>query len=242
MSTSVLGLALGWPKPVLLVEADPTGSSVLPGYLHRFQPGGFTSVMDLVQHHHRNGRMPNLLDAASIVPETNLKLISGVRTPQQSASLSQGFWGEALEQFRDLDSAGIDVLIDLGRLGLEHYPTRILHNADLVLLVVRSTLPAIASAHGWVGGLTPERGVGSAGLLVVGPGQPYRSGEISGTLKLPVVVSLPVDPATAEVFSAGAVPGRRFGQSPLSRSLGPAAGVIIQHLVEVRSRLEGGQL
>ena len=34
VTTSAVGLALTWPRPALLVEADPTGgSSVLAGYL-----------------------------------------------------------------------------------------------------------------------------------------------------------------------------------------------------------------
>ena len=39
VSTSALGMSLAWSKPVLLVEADPTGgSAILAGWFHGRPP------------------------------------------------------------------------------------------------------------------------------------------------------------------------------------------------------------
>ena len=38
VTTTALGLALLWPRPVLLVEADPTGGSRLAGRLLPWHP------------------------------------------------------------------------------------------------------------------------------------------------------------------------------------------------------------
>lgn len=233
VSSSVIGLALAWKRPCLVIEADPTGSSaMLTGYMRQYAPNGITSVLDLEVAFRQTGKLPNLLELATPVPNTNIRLLSGIRSHVQARSMEQT-WHNLMHHIKGLDAAGIDVLIDLGRLGLEGYATTLLEGANLGLLVLRSTLPAIVAAHSWASTLTQTNTIATSpdvlGLLVIGEGHPYTADEISKQLKIPTLVKLPLDATTAEVFSLGTSPGRRFTRSPLYQSLPPAVAALTQH-------------
>lgn len=241
VSTSVVGLSLAWHRPCLVVEADPTGASaLLTGYMRQYAAGGIVSVFDIAVRLRQSGQMPNLMEAAAKVPNTNIRLLSGIRSHNQAQSMTEA-WPQILQKLRLLDAAGIDVIIDVGRLGLIGSPTTLVTGADLVLLTTRSTLPAVVAANSWAPTLISDVGTdtGHLGLLLIGEGRPYKAPEISDQLHIPVVATLPSDPTTAEVFSLGATAGRRFDRSPLYRSLPPAVAAIRQHMTNTKAMLRG---
>lgn len=244
VSTTALGLALAWPRPTLLIEADPTGASaMLTGYLRQYAPDGIPSIFDLAVQHRQSGVIPPVREVALEVPDTSIRLLSGIRNHTHAATVA-GLWGALITQLQGLQSAGIDVIVDLGRLGLIGSPTALINAADLNLLVTRSTLPALAPAKHWatelssmVGGPASLR----AGLLIVGAGHPYKADEISKQMALPTTTTLPLDPTTAEVFHLGQKPGRRFERSPLYRALPPAATAIRKQIdASARALTAGG--
>ena len=244
VSTSAMGLAMVWPRPVLLLEADPSGSSaMLTGYMRSFDPTSIPSIFDLALTYRQRGTLPPVWDAAVQVPESRIKLISGLRTHTQAAAVA-GVWTPLIGQLHTLDAAGVDVIVDLGRLGLEGRPMGLLPASDLTLLVTRSSLPALVPAKNWAGVLGEQVGPGSlrAGLLVIGPGHPYSAADASKQLRLPVTTTLPMDPASADVFHLGSQPGRKFTRSPLHRSLAPAAAAIVNQIEEGKKILNGGDL
>ena len=51
VTTSTLGLALTWPRPVLLVEADPTGGSAMLAGFFRGTTAQTAGLIDLVWAH-----------------------------------------------------------------------------------------------------------------------------------------------------------------------------------------------
>jgi hypothetical protein len=130
-------------------------------------------------------------------------------------------------------------------LGAAYAPTPLLRQADLVLLVLGTSLPAVAAVRARLSVLgeqlavTPTTAVpvSGLGLLLVGEGRPYTAREISGSLGLPVIASLSWDPASAEVLAAGAAPGRRFESSPLVRSIRGAISATQELIVSRRDRL-----
>ena len=80
VTTTAVGLALSWPRPVLLVEADPTGgSAIAAGYL-RGGAAPSDSLIDLA-FAHRDGA---LLEAIPSV--TKVKVVS------ESVSGSRSWW------------------------------------------------------------------------------------------------------------------------------------------------------
>lgn len=241
VSTSVTGLALAWPRPVLVVEADPTGASaMLTGYMQQYAPQGIPGLMDLAVQHSQTGQLPDLMATSVQVPNSQIRLISGIRNHRHSASI-QALWAPFLDALQTMSQAGVDVLIDLGRLGLSGTPTRVIDAADLVLLTTRSTIPALVPANNWARDLEQRLGrdSGRLGLLVIAPGRPESTTSIEKALKLPVVATLPMDPTAAEVFSNGAKPERRFERSPLYRSLPPAVGAIQTHCRNAQRMLLG---
>ena len=216
VTTTALALALRWPRPVVLVEADPTGGSgMLAGFFRAQvdQPG----LVDLVIAH----RSDLLADALPrlLLPLGNSKasVLVGVRTHEQASGVAQ-LWTPLLELLRRLDPTGTDVIVDAGRLGLNGWPTPLVSGSDLTLLVTYSDLPGLAPARSWAAALATEDAPGHATrLLIVGEGRPYRAHEVSRTLGVPVLGSVGWAPALARVYSHGEAlprpPGwRRIGR------------------------------
>lgn len=78
----------------------------------------------------------------------------------------------------------------------------------------------------------------SLGALVVGPGMPFTAGEVSKTLQMPTVAALEWDPTSAEVFSVGAQPHRKFENAGLSKSLRAAVQAIQATLSSSRAAID----
>ena len=85
MTTSALGLALTWHRPVLLVEADPTGgSAVLAGYFRGIS-AHTTGLIDLAW-----AQREELLEDAPLkpmpIPDSSASLLPGVRAHSRRAA------------------------------------------------------------------------------------------------------------------------------------------------------------
>lgn len=221
VTTTALALALHWPRPVVLVEADPSGSSGLLGGFFRGQldhPG----LVDLVI-----AQRSDLL--ADAVPKllyplegSEASVLFGLRSHEQAAGVAQ-LWPPLLEVLRSLDPAATDVIVDAGRLGLLGSPLPILAAADVTLMVARSDLPGLAGARSWAATLGREDAPGHAvRLLLVGEDAPYSAHEVGKTLGVPVLASIQWASEPASVYSHGRdlpeLPWwRRVGRSPLAQ-------------------------
>lgn len=231
VTTTVLGLALAWPRPCLLVDADPTGASaILAGYFHGQDVASNGTLIDLAIAH-RHGRLAEDLPGTTMrIPDSSVDFLPGATSHAQAHTL-ETLWDPLVDVLRGLGRNGQDVLVDAGRLGLAGSPEALLATADLTLLVTRSRLPALVGAKSWADTLRKRFTLNGAptnlGVLLIGAGQPYSAGNVASVLELPVVASLAWDPVSAEVFSLGATPARRrFDGAPLSRSLHAAASAI----------------
>ncbi len=240
VTASALGLALSWPRPVLLVEADPTGGSgLLAGYFR----GASTppeSLIDLAFAHREGGLLEAIPSVTMAIPDTTVTILPGTRTHAQARSLS-GLWEPLTEAFTGLEAMGQDVIVDAGRLGLVGSPEVLIDGADLTLLTVRTDLVALSGARSWAqtlrAGFENRGALSSLGVLTVGDGHPYRAREVAKVLSLPVTASLAWDPTAAEVFAKGATAPRRFDTSPLLRSLRSAQNAISTRLQSNREQL-----
>ncbi len=223
VTTSALGLALAWPRPTLLVDADPTGSLAIPaGYFRGGQLPTDLTVVDLAMSHRQGTLVDDLPRMLMPIPSSNVQFLCGPRRHNQARSLDN-LWEPLAGTFKALERNGQDVIVDAGRLGLEGSPLKLLAAADLALLVTRSTLPALVAAASWSQTLRETFGRAGAssnlGALLVGQGMPYGAKETAKTLQLPVVSTLAWDQPSAEVLALGAKASRRFERSNLSRSL-----------------------
>lgn len=238
VTTTALGMALLWPRPVLFVEADPTGGSgLLAGYFRgtRVYVGGLIELALTASSLH-----DGLAEISERIEGTEVSFIAGTRSHTQASAL-QDLWQPLSEELADLESTGQDVIVDAGRLGLVGAPEPLLANADLTLIVTRTNLPAISAVRSWADSL--QRGTHDwqqPGVLVVGEGQPYNSREVSRALNSPVVASLPYDAESASVFSRGAPPPKRFEAGPLARGLHAAISSIHATISRRRGELLEG--
>lgn len=240
VTTSALGLALTWPRPVLLVEADPTGGSGILAGFFRGDVASSRGLIDLALAH-RDGDLAEALASAVLpLPGTDALLLPGVRGHLQSRSLG-AVWGPLGAALRGLERNGQDVIVDAGRLGLEGSPRALMAGADLTLLTMRTTLPALSAARSWAASLREDfTGRGATprlGSLLVGEGQPYRAREVRKVLGIPSTATLPWEPDVAEVFSLGASRPRRFDSSPLVRALRAAGEAAHQVIAANRADL-----
>ena len=240
VTTTAVGLALCWPRPVLLVEADPTGgSAIAAGYL-RGAAAPTDSLIDLAFAHRDGALLEAIPSVTTTIPDTAVTLIPGTRAHGQARSLT-GLWEPLASALRSLDALGQDVIVDAGRLGLSGSPEPLIHGADLALLVTRCDLVALSGARSWAqtlrAGFEEQGAAAAVELLLVGEGRPYSTREVATVLSLPVTAALAWDEPAADVFAKGSTAPRRFQGSALLRSLRSAATAIQVRVAANRDQL-----
>lgn len=261
VTTAAVGLTLTWHRSVILVDADPGAhQAVLAGYLggqvatgkglqrvaeaHRDRRPLLEVVSDetvplTAADHARDSQDP---DSDNRAPDTgpSRRLLPGFARPA-NAGLFGPVWPDLADTFVRLESAGVDVIVDAGRMERQGLPQPLVDRADLAVLVTRSNLRCLASARTYAGVLREQSRMAGAelnlGVLVVGEGMPYGSREIGRLLEIPVVSVLPDDQATAATFSDGVPRPRRFDRSQLVRALHHAVGDLTGHIHRRRGRL-----
>lgn len=211
VTTTAVGLALTWPRPVVLVEADPTGSSgILAGFFRGVKD--HVGLVDLVMAH-RSGLLAEALPRMVMeVPGTEVSILVGSKSHEQAGGLAR-LWEPLVGVLRDIAADGQDVIVDAGRMGLAGWPAPLVSHADVTVLAARSSLPALVAARSWASSLAADVLPGhAAGVALVGAGRPYQPREVLRTLGLPVLGAVTWDPRRAAVYSEGADrPMPRFG-------------------------------
>ena len=231
VTTSALALTLASPRPTLLAECDPAGGTIRAGFLQ----GHLPAQVGLAALAAADRQGPEALAGAfeqhlrPLDQKGDRQLLAGLSGPHEAAALS-GTWPALARLLQGMDTqAGYDVIIDAGRLlvdaGQLHqglYPTALLHQADVVLLVVQGWMDSLAACQVPARMLKNEleaRGSGAdaLGLLLVEAG-PHRAHQVSGALELPVLGALPWDEPTAGHLARGLSAARGFDRSPLMRA------------------------
>lgn len=225
VTTTALGLALAWPRPVLLVDADrnPT-QAVLAGYLRGERPG-LHGLGGLLQAVRERRPFEQIIDAQAVdLPplaedDEPARFLPGFPHPGV-VNLFAGAWADLMAALAERDG---DVLIDAGRLGSDGLPLPVTQRADLVLGVTRTSLVSLAGLRLYLPALAEATGDDRTALLLVGSGHPYSRAEIQAQFGTTVAAEVDLSPAAAAVLSDGAVPPRRFAASGYVRSLHAAA-------------------
>jgi hypothetical protein len=224
-TTTALALTLTWSQPVILAECDPAGGDILAGLFagHLPAPPGLLGVA------FEAGRGVAAMSAeagAQLAPLDGggtRMLLAGLSDPRQAPGIAPAWPAIA----RMLSSQPCDVIADCGRVDAgDGQPSAVLAEAQLVAMVLRSSLRQIAAARPRIEMLAQLLGgADRLGLLLVGD-KSHSYGEISRTLGVPVLASIPLDVRTAAVLSDGV--GRRTSLTdrPLMRAA-QAAGAAI---------------
>lgn len=237
VTTLAVGLALSWPRPVLLADCDPGAhQAVLAGYLTGRSALGKGLLRVAEAHRDRRPLREVVIDQCLPLVDTDgdRRLFLPGFTKPSSAGHFSGVWEELADTFDRLSDVDVDVLVDLGRIGPLGLPAALLERSALNLLVLRSDLRSVMSARVHLPALTEPRSADApssrTGLVVVDPGHPYPASEISKALGPPVLAQVPDDPAAAAHFSDGAPQHRKFQTSPLLRGVRNAASTLADAL------------
>lgn len=240
VSTACLALSLTWPRPVMLVDADPAGGDLLAGFFRGEQPAG-RGVLALTLDARRSSMRE--LVWLQVLPLTGAKqawLLPGVSSPKQVRSVD---WPEVAAILPGLQHhlQPVDALVDLGRLRPESEATRpdspgpepLLRTAELVVIALGGSLASVRAGQLRVEqlqALMADRLAGASrlvGLLIGGP-RPYGEGEIARALGIPIVSALPHDTRTAGTLMAGAPARRGWRAAPLMRAASMTADLLVE--------------
>lgn len=233
VTTLAVGLALGWPRAVLLADCDPGAhQAVLAGFLGGRGAGGKGLLRVAEAHRDRRPLQEVIIDqTVPLTDETDSSrlLLPGFTKPG-SAALFAGVWPDLVDAFEQLDEAGFDVIVDAGRLGAQGLPAPLVESAAVIAHVLASDLRSVTSARVHRPTLVEQARSTTAdtppGLIVVGPDRPYSAGEIGRALDAHVIASVAYDRDAAAHLSDGRPRPRRFDHSGLARSLADATTVI----------------
>jgi hypothetical protein len=247
VTTLAIGLAITWPRPILLADCDPGAhQAVLAGYLAGRSSSGKGLLRVAEAHRDRRPLREVVLDQTLPLSteEDGRRLFLPGFTKPGSAMHFGAVWEDLAEAFDRLGDVDIDVIIDCGRMGPSGTPAAMLERSALTAVVVASTLRSVMSARVHLPTLRDHprfssNDRGHLGLIVVGEGQPYRRSEIAKALDVPVITSVAHDRQTAAHLSDGRPRHRRFESSLLIRSIRDASSQL-SNALQRSAELVGG--
>ena len=237
MTTLGVGLALTWPRSVLLADCDPGAhQSVLAGYLAGRSAGGKGLIRVAEAHRDRRPLREVVLDQCEPLADDHghRRLFLPGFTKPGSASHFGGVWTDLAETFERLSDVGYDVIVDAGRLGPAGLPAALVEHAAQTCLVLRSNLRAVMAARVHLATLRDhprlsETG-GALGLIIVGESEPYSRSEITKALGVSTLGVVANDHRAAAHLSDGKPRPRKFNRSALITSLSDLAATLAARL------------
>lgn len=211
VTTLGVALTLTMPAPVLLVDADrEPDQSVLAGYLQGVDPGG-RGLGGLLQAHRERRPMADCLGAQTIpLGEEGRDFLPGFSQPGMVSLFGQAW----TELGAVLEADGRTVLVDAGRISPDGLPPALVAACSGVVVVTGSRLVDLAALRLYLPSVVAAVGEERVGLVVVGPGRPYGSGEIGHRFGVQVWGKVAWQPVVAAVFAAGEPPPRKLMASP----------------------------
>lgn len=240
VTTTALGVTLQWPDSCLLVDGDYQ-QAVLTGYLQ----GRYLTSNGMVHVINAARINPDVEEAVwrqSIPLPDDQKdgrrrlLLPGLKTGQAGNALYQS-WPAVAGALRELSGgAGIDVVVDYGRMTWQGVHPALIDVATHVLLMIQPTMRSCGAAY-WAAQRLVEQAhdhgaAAKMGLLVrrptlaaaalTGPGREelgFSDGEIEQFLPLPVRASVVHDLGKARLLSEGGARGPKFAKTAYATSL-----------------------
>lgn len=207
-STLAVLAAACWPRPVALLEADPSGGALAVRYRLGRTPGlaGLAAAV-------RRDAPPDALWAHSQMLPGDLPVVVAPESGEVTSRILRDAAPALAQWCRQLD--GIDVIVDCGRLGVQDVNWPLIHMSDELLIVTRPRAEELYPvAHRF---RSIAHDVRSVGLVLVGD-RPHSPGEISGQLGITVHGVVADDPRAAGVLTFGGS-SRGLRRSPLVRSV-----------------------
>lgn len=229
ITTTAAGLAVHWPRPVLLIEADISAvSSLRPGFFRAnistrrggienlsyamsrniLEPGDFLdpnfgisiAVHELAPIADRPiPALPTGHQLWAVPGFVNHTVIDGVRS----------MWAKLPRLLNALGETNTDVIIDLGRIQVDDPRLPVLDTADRVIFSMTNSVNDLVRSHQRLQvpdlstRVTALAGERYWGLLNEAPAMQVTSREFTSLVGLPILGTLPYDRTGASVFSHG---------------------------------------
>lgn len=234
-TTLALGLALTWPTPVLLVEADPSGGSVRRGYGQGANLAGRNLLGWRLAA--RRTDPVEAIWANTVQLAGGGEVLPGLDTPAQASSIDYTLLA------RVLAGLDVDVIVDVGRIPGPAGVGPLIAVADRVVIALRSTLASVHAAQSaavTAGGFMSQPHDGPAGVddgrlvsTLVGAGRPYPEDDVRAAMAqtAPLAGTVAWDPVAAAVLSDGAPSPRKFETTTMVQS--------IRHLADALATYRG---
>jgi hypothetical protein len=222
-TTAAVAMALGWPRPVLLVEADPAGGSIGFGYGQGIdmQDRGLLGAHLAARHGDPSAALWNNVVGLA----QDRWLLPGVAEPRQTSTIDYPALAGTLA------GLGVDVLVDAGRFPGPGRIDALPAGSDRVLVVMRSTLAGVHTAQTAATAAIAACGAtsGVVGSVIVGTGRPYPETDVGAAMRdvAPVSWCIAWDPAAAAVITDGSPVSRRWTTCPLLRSAARLATALV---------------
>jgi hypothetical protein len=175
-TTTAMLLASLWPRPTILVDADPMGGDValrLPREDGRAmdRERGLLSLLPAA----RRGLLPEMVAQHAQTALGGQQVLAGLDGPEQSTAVAP-LWPTLADTFAQV--AGCDVVVDAGQVHQRSPHLALVERSDAVLWVYRPTAWGVLHTRRRLEGLTglladsPTR----TGVVAVAP--PERSGDV----------------------------------------------------------------
>jgi hypothetical protein len=227
VTTLAVALASWWPRPSILIEADPAGGDLAARLALPEEPG----LVSLAATHRRR---PITASSNTTLLEPFVQETAGIRAVVAPTSPGQvvAALGLLPEVRPPLAPRGTDLLVDIGRMsepgvGARGATNRIAlaANAEVWVLVCRPQLGDLA--HLAAALQDPKAADRNQTIVLIGDG-PYPSDEVAETLGVTVLGRLPADPAGAAALWAGET--KRWRRSILGRASKDLAAALVPTL------------
>lgn len=215
-TTTAVALTMNWPRPALLIEADPRyTSTVLAGHFR----GQVAPTIGLSQLSALAGTAGSV--TAQQVFEQSLELAPERHLVPAFASLgaargASAFWRHLVTSLAAFRSSTMDVLVDLGSFTpTDPARAQVITAADLTAIVTGSTLPDLASLVARVNDHTTVlnelqamisetgRAERLAAILIDRAAENYSPREVERAAGIPVLGHVPWAPESAAKYSLG---------------------------------------
>jgi hypothetical protein len=235
VTTSVALLGTVWPRPVAVVDADPSGGDMTAGWLGAASANGLLtpdrSVLSFAIENQRPWPNGTGLLEPHLQPVPGLphcRLLAGVQDAAAARFVEAAGWARLAAALANLarrgPGGGADVLVDCGRYGSDT-PVPLLTAADLIVVAARPDERQAMAARCLAGRLRSVVGPDRLGLMACAASA-FDTVRLEEQVGLYVVVALPRHRRVAGVFSDGARRPAGYHRSRLVRAAARAADLL----------------
>ena len=226
VTSTSLALAAAWPRPAVLLEADPAGGDLT--FRTRAAHGGVLyarrSILSLAAAARAGSPAPTLVLEHSQRLSCGVDVVPGFTTASQSHGLAN-LWSDLGAACQ---ASSVDVIVDLGRLDGRSPLLPLARSVDLLLMVAAATLASAAhltEALADVAAATARHGAGPRFVpVLVGPDDSAERdcADLDELLRgsvVPTAAALPIpyDAAALARLEHGDRPSGRLGRTLLLR-------------------------